>query len=135
MFGWNSQNWSPDGRDIKWLEDHRESQTQYVCHFPELEHLGEGPNALNQDPKHVQQDPEPLSKDSDVEWYKQACVEAVVDRGAAMLTKTSTVHHGFHAMKAVVVRSDRLWANGTVCLPFAVLLRKVAYEKCFVLRC
>ena len=42
------------------------------------------------------------------------CGEAVVDHGAAHMANTSTEFTPSHAMKAVVIRSDRLWDNGTV---------------------
>lgn len=58
--------------------------------------------------------PKPLADDADVSWHKQACAEAINDTNAALLTKTAAENPGSHAMKAVVVRSDRLWANGTV---------------------
>lgn len=47
-------------------------------------------------------------------WHKEACAEAVIDRGAALLTKTAATKSSSYALKAVLVRSDRLWDNGAV---------------------
>lgn len=60
------------------------------------------------------QDESAIVDGDDKSWFPQACVEAIDDHHSAILAKTSTGHHGSHAMKAVFVRSDRLWANGTV---------------------
>lgn len=69
------------------------------------------------DPPKDTQTPKDTSKETNVSWHREACAEAIIDTRAALLTKTAAVKPGSHAMKAVVVRADRLWANGTVRVP------------------
>jgi len=51
-----------------------------------------------------------------VPWHQLACAEADVDHAKSSLANTDASKAGAHAARAVLIRSDRMWDNGIVCV-------------------